>query len=327
MDKSNNFGAPGHILGVLTMNPRRVLSRLVRPLPQWSAVALTDPQTQMQIQLSLGSVTQDVTRNLVVASLRPLTLAMGLDTALQGSVAGLAGADLRFFDRDLPSRQLGALRLLAPRVSRTGGAQLGLFEIAHGQHRCLPWPRRPWNRWMQNRVMRKNRDPYNFSMPPAAAEQLMIFYICPRPVVLVSVDDGSHSNIFPMDLIGPIEPGWFTLALRTTNVSVEVMKTVRRVALSSIAASDRAVAYQLGVHHSKPTIDWGALPFAIERSAQFSLPVPSSALRIRELEIWDFESIGSHTFFVTRVVSDRTVKDGAQLFHTSGLHQDFRAHH
>jgi len=47
MDKSNNLGTPGHLLRVLAMNPRRVLSRLVKPLPQWSAVALADPQTQM----------------------------------------------------------------------------------------------------------------------------------------------------------------------------------------------------------------------------------------------------------------------------------------
>jgi flavin reductase (DIM6/NTAB) family NADH-FMN oxidoreductase RutF len=174
--------------------------------------------------------------------------------------------------------------------------------------------------------MRNNRDPHNFAMPPDAAEQLMIFYICPRPVVLVSVDDGTHSNIFPMDLIGSIEPGWFTLALRSTNVSIPVMKRVRKVALSSIAAAQCATAYRLGAHHSRPAMDWSALPFEVGRSSHFSLPIPANALRVRELEICDYESIGTHTFFVTRVVCDSPLRNELQLFHTSGLHQDFRSH-
>jgi flavin reductase (DIM6/NTAB) family NADH-FMN oxidoreductase RutF len=307
------------------MNPRDALSRLAKPLPQWSAIALSDPQTDTRIQLSSGTLQWDVTRNVVVASLRPLTLAVGLNATVEEPLTRLADTELRFFDREHPEQWLGALRLRAPRVWRGAGSGVALFEIADGKHRCLPWPRRPWNRWMQSRAMRHNRDPHNFAMPPQAAEQLMIFYICPRPVVLVSVDDGTHSNIFPMDLIGALDPAWFTLALRTTSVSVEVMKSARRVALSDIAATDCTIAYRLGAHHARPAVDWNALPFTIERSERFSLPVPAGALRIREVEICEFESIGSHTFFVTRIVSDRRLRGGAQLFHTSGLHQNFRA--
>src|SRR6185369_14027293 len=101
------------------------------------------------------------------------------------------------------------------------------------------WPYRSWNRWLQDRAMKKNTDPYNFVMAPQAVQQLMIFYICPRPVVLVSVDDGSHSNLFPMDLIGPIAPDRFTLALRSTSQSVPTMKSSRRLALSDIPGRAR----------------------------------------------------------------------------------------
>jgi flavin reductase (DIM6/NTAB) family NADH-FMN oxidoreductase RutF len=300
------------------------LIRYARPLPQWCAIALEHPQTQVRIDLSSGDLELDVTQNLVVASLRPLMLAVGLDARLKRSLATSAHAVLRFFDLDAPDAPLGVLRLTAARVRSTENSEMAVFEIEHGEHHCLPWPRRPWNRWLQNRAMRSKRDPHNFAMSPQPAEQLMIFYICPRPVVLVSVDDGSHSNIFPMDLIGAIAPQWFTLALRSTSVSVETMKSARRVAISSIAAAERSVAYRLGEHHSRPAADWSKLPFTLERSSTFALPVPASALRVRELEICDYESIGSHTFFVTRAISDRVLKAGAQLFHTSGIHQEFR---
>jgi len=161
-------------------------------------------------------------------------------------------------------------------------------------------------------------------MPPEAVQQLMIFYICPQPVVLVSVDDGSHSNLFPMDLIGPVSADRFTLALRSTSQSVGTMKSARRVALADIPASARSTAYKLGVHHKNVKVDWDQLPFSIQRSPNFALPYPEIALRVREVEILDFDTIGSHTFFVTRIASELSVAEAPRFFHTSGIYQHYR---
>ncbi len=116
--------------------------------------------------------------------------------------------------------------------------------------------------------------------------------------MLVSVDDGSHSNLFPMDLIGPISADRFTLALRTTSPSIPTMKSARRVALSDVPARDFATAYKLGIHHKNVKVEWHDLPFEIRRSQNFHLPYPAIALRVREFEILDFADIGSHTLFV-----------------------------
>jgi hypothetical protein len=144
-------------------------------------------------------------------------------------------------------------------------------------------------------------------------------------VVLVSVADGSHSNLFPMDLIGPVSSDRFTLALRSTSPSIATMKSARRVVLSDVPARDYAAAYKLGIHHKNVMLDWDHLPFEIRRSGNFSLPYPAIALRTREVEILDFDSIGSHTFFVTRIASESSAVDGAQFFHTSGIYQHFRS--
>lgn len=302
------------------------LKRQLRPLPQWSAIALHDPQKAVAIRMCTAGREDDVTRSSVVASLRPLTLAIGLDEHLQPASGDKYEPELRFMD--VESRQtLAVLNLRQVGSIAAAGGAIGLFEISCGEQYCTRWPYKPWNRWLQNRAMRKNVDPSNFSMPPDAAQQMMIFYICPRPVVLVSVEDGGHSNVFPMDLIGPMSSNTFTLALRSTSQSIATMKSARRVAIADVAAQDRAIAYQLGAHHKKQVIDWDRLPFKIERSGNYSLPCPDIALRVRELDIQSFETIGSHTFFITRIASDRRMREGAQLFHTSGIHQHFRARH
>ena len=300
------------------------LKRRMRPLPQWPPVALREPQEAVQVRLSTFRAEFDVTRAAVVAALRPLTLAVGLDAQRMSAIEDRSEPQLHFVDLE-SRRTVGMLQLQHIRNWNTSGAAIGLFEVRRGTQHCLRWPYRPWNRWLQNRRMRRNTDPNNFFMPPEAVQQQMIFYICPRPVVLVSVDDGSHSNLFPMDLIGPVSSDRFTLALRSASPSIPTMKSARRVALSDVPARDYATAYKLGVHHKNVKVEWDHLPFEIQRSRDFALPCPSIALRVREFEILDFDTIGSHTFFVTQIASEHRVEDDAQFFHTSGIYQHFRS--
>jgi flavin reductase (DIM6/NTAB) family NADH-FMN oxidoreductase RutF len=299
------------------------LKQWLRPLPQWPPVALHAPQAAVRVCLVTAHGEFDVTRAAVVAALRPLTLAVGLDAQRLTAVADAPAPQLRFVDLE-SGRSVGMLQLQYLRNWNTCGAAIGLFEVRSGSQCCLRWPYRPWNRWLQNRRMRANTDPNNFFMPPAAVQQQMIFYICPRPVVLVSVDDGTHDNLFPMDLIGPVAEDRFTLALRSTSPSIATMKSARRVALSDVPARDFATAYKLGIHHKNVKVEWDHLPFEIRRSREFSLPYPAIALRVREFAILDFATIGSHTFFVTQLASEHCAADEAQFFHTSGIYQHFR---
>ena len=299
------------------------VSRWLQPLPQWSAIALHPPQELVQVRLQTARGEFDVTRNNVIAALRPLTVAIGMDGALIPERRELAGCELHFIDA-VNGGRLGVLGLERLQDWSSDGIQLALFGVISGTHRCLGGLARPWNRWLQDRAVRAGAKPGNFSLGPAATQQIMIFYICPRPVVLVSVDSGSHSNLFPMDLIGPIASDRFTLALRSTSASVEPMKAARRVALSDVPATEHKTAYSLGAHHKHAQVDWKSLPFRLDRSAGFSLPVPEWALRVRELEIVDVQTVGSHTLFMTQARSDRVIRDDAQFFHTSGIHERFR---
>jgi flavin reductase (DIM6/NTAB) family NADH-FMN oxidoreductase RutF len=291
-------------------------------MPQWSPVALQQQQA-VEVRLSGAGREIDITSDVVVASLDPLMLAIAVNDRTGFALEDRSGPHLYFVDLESGGR-VGLLHLRHLRNWDTSGITLGLFEVRNGTQRCVRWPYRGWNRWLQNRAMQKKTDSSNFWMPPEAVQQLMIFYICPRPVVLVSVDDGSHSNLFPMDLIGPVSADRFTLALRSTSQSVETMKSARRVALADIPASSCGAAYKLGVHHRNVKVDWDQLPFNIQRSPKFALPYPGIALRIREVEILDFDTIGSHTFFVTRIASEFVVAEAPRFFHTSGIYQHYR---
>lgn len=289
---------------------------LVRPLPQWSTIAVASPQQAVAATLHWDGQSADVTNDHTVASLKPLTIATSLD--------GGEHPVLEYRDRST-GQLLGVLRLLRTASIATQESSLALYHVASGGQRCLDWPRRPWNAWLQSRAMSRSHAPHHLAMDPAAVQQLMIAYLCPRPVVLVSVDAPAHRNIFPMDLIGPLErSGLFSLGLRSTNVSMPVMREARRVALSDMPATMKKVVYQFSEHHKQPPEDWNALPFSIRLSREFAIPAVAAALRIRELSIVHSQEIGSHMVFLGRVVSDESLAEGAQLHHTAGFHQAYR---
>ena len=289
---------------------------LVRPLPQWATIALAPPQQVVTATLRWDSTLADVTADHTVASLNPLVIATSVDAG-QRPV-------LEYRDND-SGRLLGVLHLVRD-ASDIGATSLAFYRVASGDHHCLSFPRRSWNAWLQNRQMRKSRASNGLNTDPAAVQQLMIAYLCPKPVVLVSVNTDGHQNIFPMDLIGPLDrSGYFSLALRTTNVSVPILREARRVALSHVPATMKQVVYRLSEHHKNALTDWSVLPFAVRSSREFGIPVVAEAQRVQELTIAHSQEIGLHTFFICRVMSDEASLQVAQLHHTAGFHQAHRS--
>jgi len=292
------------------------LRPFVRPLPQWSTVAVMSPQSVVRAVMRWHNAAADATRDHTVASLKPLVIASSID--------GGTRPVLEYRD-DVTNDVIGTLQLQRREVLAVEGTTVVLYDVIAGGHRCLHWPHRATNAWLQNRLMRKHPSGQHALMTPQAVQQLMIAYLCPRPVVLVSVATTDHANIFPMDLIGPLErSGWFTLGLRSTNVSADVMRASRRVALSQLPASMKAAAYAMSQHHRQSLEDWSALPFLVRPSPTLGIPAVADALRVDELEIADCREIGSHLFFLCRLTQGDQQRHDAQLHHTAGFHQAYR---
>lgn len=295
------------------------LAATLRPMALWAPIGLDAPQSLIDVTLDCGTMERDVTDNQVVLSLAPLVLAIGDPSAH-------AARRARLVFRDRAHRvELGALGLSAVGGIRAQDTSLACFLVDESRHGCLPAPLASWQRWLQ---ARRRGDPRtNFSMSPDAVQHLLVFYICPRPVLLVSVADGVHENLFPMDLVGSLGSELFTLALRNTSPSVATLRAGGHAALADVPLADRALAYSLGAHHRQAQVDWAAVPCDTIRSSRNGLRVPAQAPRIRELAVLDAHERGSHTVFLCRVTSDERRASVPRLFHTSGMHRAWRRRH
>jgi flavin reductase (DIM6/NTAB) family NADH-FMN oxidoreductase RutF len=285
-------------------------------IPEYAAIGLRAPQTQVQVWLHGLTPPLDVTRNHSIAALRPLTIAICLPLVTLPQTS----CSLVFKERD-DAKPLGYIRLRLVRTIAWMTHQLCLFETIGHSNYCLPWPRlQLWYlyRWW---VRRKRLMPHNFQMVAAELHSLYVFYTCPRPVVLVTVSHEAASNIFPMDLIGPSASGHFLLALRNTAPAVRLMEQSRRMVLSDIPVAYTDSVYALGAHHKKERVAWEALPFETTLSPTFALPMPRAALAVREVQVEQTQRIGSHTLFITTMAHEQTYAEGLQLFHVQGFYQ------
>jgi flavin reductase (DIM6/NTAB) family NADH-FMN oxidoreductase RutF len=149
---------------------------------------------------------------------------------------------------------------------------------------------------------------------------LSTFYICPRPVVLVSVVDGNAGNIFPMDLIGPIGAQHFTLALHGTSTAVPLIERSRKVALSAVPVEQISIAYALGQNHKKTDFRWNQISFDLATSPAFGLPIPAFALSVKEMEIEEVRAMGSHKLFICRTGVNHFRSHGLQLSFVQGFY-------
>jgi flavin reductase (DIM6/NTAB) family NADH-FMN oxidoreductase RutF len=152
----------------------------------------------------------------------------------------------------------------------------------------------------------------------------MVFFICPRPVVLVSVAHGEKGNIFPMNLMGPLGNGYFAFALNSARQAAPLVERAGKLALSSLPIDQFAVARQLGKNHRREFVDWNQLSFETKKSTALALPVPRFALRIREMEVEAVRRLGSHTLFVARILGEEHWAEGAQCFMIHGIYKAWR---
>jgi flavin reductase (DIM6/NTAB) family NADH-FMN oxidoreductase RutF len=293
-------------------------------LRQQCAIGLRDPQAEVRVWLHGLGAPRDVTCNHVMAAGRPLTLGIGLGDEGDAAIIGRSRPSLQFREGSGEKRLLGEITLEPTEVITVRGEYLGLFETRSYRNYCLPSTRlwafysyyayRRWRAWSRPKTS-------GFRMVTRELHTVFVFYICPRPVVLVSVTDGNVSNIFPMDLIGPIGNRHFSLALHNTSTAVPLIERSRRAALSSVPVEQTEVAYELGKNHKKPCVDWADVPFLTTLSATFRLPVPRFSLRVREMQIEAVRDVGSHKLFLAETIKDQQWADGLQLFFVHGIYQ------
>lgn len=291
-------------------------------VPRYVTIGDRDPQEQVRVTLAWPHGVLDVTRNHVIVSLRPLVVAIGAPNGETG-VPDTSRARLLFSrgggpgaPRSRTAATLGEIVLRPEGPLALGGASLRLYRVERYRNRCMPLAAAAVYTLTHAWAERRHRP--SFQMMRRDRLGFEVLYICPRPVVLVSVRHEDADNLFPMDLIGPTNGPHFLMALRSTSPSVELMTGSGRISIADVPLEDAHEAIRLGDRHKKTRMDWDALPFETDRSPAHSFRVPAGALRVRDLAVREARPVGSHTLFVTEVIAERRRRAGLQMFNVSG---------
>src|SRR5690349_19331553 len=164
---------------------------------QQCTVGMPDPQLEIRVWLEGLGDPLDVTNNHVVACASPLTVGIGVNPE-RYEQASRTSLWLKFREHSGERRVLAQLGLDASETVSAAGQKLSLFQIRSCRNYCLAWPRL-WAHDLYQFFVRQRSDKNpEIPMSIRGARSMNVLFICPRPVVLVSVMHEGSGNIFPM---------------------------------------------------------------------------------------------------------------------------------
>lgn len=312
---------------MLSQRSRQIIKKVVfgkTLLAQEFFIGSPDPQAEISVWLHGLGAPLDVTSCHSMACAAPLTMCVALGADDHPSQKLLRSCALKFCERDGKKKILGEIGLKLVATISTGRFKNFLFEPRKSANHCLPklrlWAHYLLHAYSERRMSGTSGIKMSFLEKRAA----MVNFIRPHPVVLVSLVRQDQGNIFPMNIMGDLGNGYFALALKDSRRAAHLVEATGRIALSNLPMSHAPLAYQLAVNHTKDCVLWDQLPFDTKPSKEFGIPVPIFAPRVREMEICKVHPIGSHTFFVARIVSDETYARTPMLCVVHGFYQAWR---
>jgi flavin reductase (DIM6/NTAB) family NADH-FMN oxidoreductase RutF len=292
-------------------------------LSQEFFVGLEDPGTEISVRLCGLGAPLDVTQHYSMACAAPFALCVAFEDGRRPGQKphGLA---LKFCGRGLENKVLGEIGLKLRTSISAGSLELGLFEARNSANHCLPRVRLYAHYLLHAYQGWRARDRSEMKMSFLERRAAMVNFIRPHPVVLVSLCRENRGNIFPMNIMGDLGRGYFAFALKDSRKAAHLVESVGRIALSSLPMSHASLAYHLAINHTKESIEWDQLPFATKASSRFKIPVPVFSPRVREMEVVQVRRMGSHTFFVARIVNDQTYGVAPVVCVVHGFYQAWR---
>jgi flavin reductase (DIM6/NTAB) family NADH-FMN oxidoreductase RutF len=304
---------------------REILKRMLPGLakiPSKVDLGLQYPQSEVDVWLHGLRVPLDVTHRHLMACGAPLTLCVGFDSEHSEVEALNEQLTLRFHEHASSQRLLGEIGLRFVSSFKVGTQQLCLFHTTYHKNHCLP-RLRLWAQYVRHARSRRKNRARNLDVPITTPEAraMIVFYFCPRPIALVTVEETQARNMFPMNLMGSVGNGYFAFGLNSSRAAAPLVERARRVVLSSVPLEQSSVVSKLGSNHRKSSIDWSQLPFAVVRPNTIDAPVAAFALTVREMQVEVVRPLGSHTLFVAKTIAEERLADGPQLYHVHGIYQ------
>jgi flavin reductase (DIM6/NTAB) family NADH-FMN oxidoreductase RutF len=295
-------------------------------IPQAFTIGLAEPQTEIAVWLHGMGEPIDVTFRHSMACADPFTVCISFDKGWKAEKIERNRLWLEFCERGGQRRVLGSITLSTQEAKPvpTAGPDLALFEARNSANYCLPRARILAYYLLHRYLLWRKVDVAGIKMSFLERRAVMVMFIRPHPVVLVSLTTEAGGNIFPMNIMGELAGGYFAFALKNSRLAARLVERAGVVALSDVPVSQTPLAYRLGINHGRQSINWEDLPFAIKPSARLGIPVPVFSHRVRELEIETSRDMGSHTFFVARLLHEERSAETAGLCIVHGFYQAWR---
>lgn len=299
----------------------RILGETI--LPEEFATGIADPQEEISVLLDGMGEPIDVTFCHSTACSDPFLIAVAFEGRTPTS-RELHRLSLKFYERNGERKLLGDIGLLLKEKISVIGGELFLFAPRRVRNYCLP--RLPLGAHYSLHLLRQWQSTSASAMTMTFLQRraAMVTFIRPHPTVLVSVKDERGGNIFPMNIMGALGTNRFGFALRNDRLAGQSVERAGRLVMSNVPVRHASLAYGMAGNHTKAFVQWDELPFSTKPSPMFRSPIPEFALRVREMELEKVHRIGSHSFFVARILRDTVFSSEPSLCVIHGYYQTRR---
>src|SRR5882757_5346686 len=317
------------------MGVKREISRTLRKLmlggtdlPQACDISLDHPQIEISVHLRGRELIRDVTNSHSVACAAPFMFCIGLECSELHELITGSYFTLEFRENQGRGKVLGVIKLKLQAILPVESHWVGLFEAVKCQNYCIPGYRLHAHQLLLSYYQRKNgRRAGEMQVSTLDAQCNAVTFICPRPVVLVCVVDGSRGNVFLMNLLGNLGGSYFAFALNSERQAAPLIERLGRLTLSTVPLSKSSTVRELGKNHYLDSIPLEELPFALQQSGGLEIPFPEFAIRIKELRVLEVRPLGSHNFFLAKTARETINMSGQEFHMIHGFYAAHRNHH
>jgi hypothetical protein len=300
-------------------------------IPQEFTVGLRDPQKEISVWLHGMGTPQEVTDRHSTACSSPFVICISFHSMNLPSSEQMKQLSLKFRERSGEQRVLGEIELkpstTVPAIS-AADSNLLFFEARSVTNHCLPKARLVAHYLLHEyslKHLKRKGNTSGIEMSSLERRAAITTFIRPHPISLVSVVDQHGGNMFTMNIMGDLGQRRFGFALKGTRTGSLIVERARRLALSTVPLPQAHYVYALAANHFISSLDWARLPFETRPSAAYGFPVPAFAARVREMEVEAIQRIGSHNFFVAKIIDDEKLQDCEIVCAIHGFYQVWRS--
>ena len=306
-------------------------------IPKMVCSGHENPESQINIRLNVETPMDftlktiggmDVTRNNLMVELRPQIIGIMFRSELVSLLESFPKSlFLSLHDPGHikePDYCIGKIGLQYHDQVRLGEYSFVLFKTSYCKNYCLS-PLRLLGHYLHERIfLFFDNDAHNeHKMKAHYLFNNWLLYCLPRAVALTSFDDGKYTNMFPLDLIGQTDSPYFILSITSRYPSLPYILKNKRLAVSYISLDDTDNAYAMGKNNKRICVKPDEMIVKTKLSPVFSIPVPTSALSVRELDIVDSYLVDYHTVIIAKTRNFTLNSKGLYFCHVQRIFQQY----